>query len=104
MARLASDVIDLTDGVSPTSGSAGRWQTTGAREAIPGVLAVEDSQGRVDVELHLVARWPPVAALEQIAEELRAQLRRAAGAAGMGERLGAVSVAFEDVLVETETP
>jgi hypothetical protein len=58
----------------------------------------------VDVELHLVARWPLVAALEQIAEELRAQLRRAAGVAGMGERLGAVSVAFEDVLVETETP
>lgn len=104
IARLASDVIDLTDGVAPTSGPAGRWQTNGARDAISGVLAIEDSQGRVDVELHLVARWPPVAALEQIAEEVRAQLRRAAGAAGMGERLGAVSVAFDDVFVETEAP
>jgi hypothetical protein len=104
MARLASDVIDLTHGIAPTSGPAGRWQTNGAGEAIPGVLAVEDSLGRVDVELHLVARWPPVATLEQIAEELRAQLRRAAGAAGMGERLGAVSVAFDDVVAETEAP
>jgi hypothetical protein len=104
IARLANDAIDLTDGVTPTSGPAGRWQTNGGRDSIPGVLAVEDSRGRVDVELHLVVRWPPVAALEQIADELRSQLRRAAGAAGMGDRLGAVSVTFDDVLVQMEAP
>jgi hypothetical protein len=103
LARLAREVIDAADGVTATAGPAGRWQTIGSRHTIPGVLAVHDSDGRVDIELHLVARWPPVMALEQIGEQLRAQLRRSAAAAGMGERLGAVSVAFDDVLVETET-
>jgi hypothetical protein len=41
--------------------------------------------------------------LEELAEELRARLRRAAAIAGMGERLGAVSVAFDDVLIGEES-
>jgi hypothetical protein len=103
LAQLAREVIDLTDGVTATTGPAGRWQTIGAGQAIPGVLAAEDSQGRVDIEMHLVARWPPPMSLEQFGEQLRAHLHRSAGRAGMGERLGAVSVAFDDVLVETES-
>jgi hypothetical protein len=103
LARLAGHVIDSTPGVSPTTGPAGRWQTIGSRQAIPGVLAADDSDGRVDIELHLLARWPPLMALEQIGEQLRTHLRRCADAAGLGERLGAVSVAFDDMLVETET-
>jgi hypothetical protein len=102
LARLARHVIDSTPGVTATAGPTGRWQTIGSRHTIPGVLAVDDSEGRVDIELHLVARWPPLMALEQIGEQLRAQLRRSAAAAGLGERLGAVSVAFDDMLVETE--
>jgi hypothetical protein len=103
LARLAREVIDATDGVTATAGPAGRWQTIGSRRAIPGVLAVDDRDGRVDIELHVVARWPPPMAFERIGEQLRARLRRSADAAGMGDRLGAVSVAFEDVLVEPET-
>jgi hypothetical protein len=104
LARLARDVIDSTPGVTATAGPTGRWQTIGSRQAIPGVLAVDGSDGRVDIELHLLARWPPLMALEQIGEQLRAHLRRRAAAAGQGERLGAVSVAFEDILVETDLP
>ena len=103
LALLAREVIDATDGVTATTGPAGRWQTITSRQAIPGVLAVEDGDGRVDVEVHLVVRWPPPMPLERFGGRLRAELRRTADEAGMGERLGAVSVAFDDVLVESET-
>jgi hypothetical protein len=103
LARLARHVIDSTPGVTATAGPTGRWQTIGSGQAVPGVLAVDDSDGRVDIELHVAASWPPLMALERIGEQLRAQLRGSATAAGMGERLGAVSVAFDDILVETET-
>jgi hypothetical protein len=103
LARLAQDVIAATDGVTATAGPAGRWRTIASQEAIPGVLAAAGDDGRVDVEVHLVARWPPPMPLEQLAEQLRAHLRREAAGAGMDERLGAVSVAFDDVLVESES-
>lgn len=103
LARLAKEVIDVTDGVTATTGPAGRWQTIDARRTIPGILAAEGSAGRVDVELHLVVRWPPPMPLEQFGEQLRAHLRRSAAGAGIGERLGGVAVAFDDVLVETES-
>jgi hypothetical protein len=100
---LALDVIDSTPGVAATTGPTGHWQTIGSGQTIPGVLAVDDSDGRVDIQLHLLAHWPPVVALERIGEQLRAHLRRSVAAAGLSERLGAVSVAFDDILVETET-
>jgi hypothetical protein len=100
LAQLAGQAIDRTPGVTATTGPAGRWQTTGSQQTIPGVLAVEDGRGRVDIEVHLVVRWPPPMALEQLGEQFRGRLRRSAGTAGMGERLGAVSVAFDDVRVD----
>lgn len=103
LARLAGEVIAHTDGVTATSGPAGRWRTVGSQQTIPGVLAVEDARGRVDVELHLAARWPPQMPFEQLGEQLRGRLRRSAGMAGMGERLGAVSVCFDDVRSETQS-
>jgi hypothetical protein len=103
LAHLAREVIDLTDGVKATTGPAGRWQTIGGRQVIAGVLAAEGSQGRVDIEMHLVARWPPPMSLERFGEQLRAHLRGSADRAGMGERLGAVSVAFDDVLLEEKS-
>ena len=102
LARLAGQVIARTDGVTATTGAAGRWQTVGGQQRIAGVLAVEDVHGRVDLELHLVVRWPPQMPLEQLGELIRGRLRDAAGAAGMGPRLGAVAVAFDDVLTEIE--
>jgi hypothetical protein len=100
LAHLAGQAIDRTPGVTATTGPAGRWQTIGSQQTIPGVLAVEDGRGRVDIEVHLVVRWPPPMALEQLGEQFRGRLRRSAGTAGMGERLGAVSVAFDDVQVD----
>jgi hypothetical protein len=102
LAHLAGQVIARSDGITATTGPAGRWQTIGSQQTIPGVLAVEDVRGRVDIEVHLVARWPPQMPLEQLGEQLRERLRRAAGTAGMGERLGAVSVAFDDMRTEAE--
>ena len=102
LARLAAEVIAHTDGVTAISGPAGRWRTVGSQQTIPGVLAVEDAHGRVDVELHLAARWPPQIPFEQLGEQLRGRLRRSAGMAGLGARLGAVSVCFDDVLSETQ--
>lgn len=103
LARLAGQVIARTDGITATTGPAGRWQTVGHQQTVPGVLAVQDHQGRVDIELHLVAHWPPQMPLAQLAEQLRGRLRRSAGIAGMSELLGAVSVAFDDMLTETES-
>jgi hypothetical protein len=97
LARLAADVIARTDGIAATAGPAGRWQTAGSHQSVPGVLAVEDARGRVELELHLVARWPIQMPLEQLGEQLRERLRGAAGLAGMDQQLGAVSVAFDDV-------
>jgi hypothetical protein len=100
LAQLAGQAIDRTPGVTATTGPAGRWRTIGSQQTIPGVLAVEDGQGRVDIEVHLVVRWPPPMALETLGEQFRGRLRRSAGTAGMGEQLGAVSVAFDDVQVD----
>jgi len=103
LARLAAEAIAHTDGVTATSGPAGRWRTVGSQQTIPGVLAVEDARGRVDIELHLAVRWPPQTPLEQLGEQLRGRLRRSAGMAGVDERLGAVSVCFDDVLSEAQS-
>jgi len=102
LAHLAGQAIDRTPGVTATAGPAGRWKTIGAQHTIPGVVAVEDGRGRVDIEVHLVVLWPPPMALEQLGEQFRGRLRRSAGTAGMSERLGAVSVAFDDVRSDTE--
>lgn len=102
LARLAAQVIADTDGLSATTGPAGRWRTVSSAQTIPGVLAAEGARRCVDLELHLAVRWPPPP-LEHLAERLRGQLRRSAEMAGMGERLGAVSISFDDVLSETKS-
>jgi hypothetical protein len=100
LADLAGRAIAATAGITATSGPAGRWQTAGPTRPIAGVVAVEDGRGRVELELHLAAAWPPAMSLQQLAEQLRERLRRSAEAAGMDDRLGAVSIAFHDVLTE----
>jgi hypothetical protein len=101
LARLAAQAIALTAGVTATAGPAGRWRTVGSGQTIPGVLAVEDGRGHVEIELHLVARWPPQMPLERLGEQVRGRLRRSAAIAGIGAQLGAVSVAFDDVVAES---
>ncbi len=100
LAELAAHVIAATDGITATRGPAGRWQTASPSGTIAGVLAVEDGGGRVELDLHLAARWPPSMPLQEIAAQLRGHLRRSAAIAGMSDRLGDVSVAFDDVLTQ----
>ena len=101
LARLAGRVIARADGVTATSGPAGRWRTVAAQQTIPGVLAVEDPQGRVEVELHLVAQWPPQVPLALLGEQVRGDVRRSAATAGLAQALGAVAISFDDVQDES---
>jgi hypothetical protein len=103
LALVAERAIAEMPGVSATSGPGGRWRTVGSQQIIPGVLAAESAGGRIDVEPHLVARWPLAGSFEELAEQLRARVRRAAAIAGMGERLGDVAVAFDDVVTDEES-
>ena len=103
LALVAGQAIAAAPGVTATSGPGGRWRTVGAQQTVPGVVAAESAEGRIDVELHLVAHWPLQGSFEDLAGQLRARLRGAAAIAGMGERLGAVSVAFDDVMTDGES-
>lgn len=97
MARVALDAAVSLDGVA--GGDAGRfrrWVTFDRDETLAGVLAVERSDGRFDVELHLVADWP-VPPLAALAEKIDKKVTRAASAAGLADALGPLSIAFEDV-------
>lgn len=103
LARIAAETVDRIDGVTATAGPGDRWQTSGCGQTIAGVLAAEDAGGRIDVELHVAARWPPQSSLEQLGEELRDRLRGSAERSGLGDRLGAISVAFDDLLTQNES-
>jgi hypothetical protein len=103
LALVAGQAIAGTPGVIATSGPGGRWRTAGSQQTVPGVVAAESGGGRIDVELHLIARWPLERSFEQLGEQVRMRLRRAAEIAGMSERLGAVSVAFDDVMTDGES-
>jgi hypothetical protein len=96
LARLAEAVIAAEPQVAPTTGLGGRWLTLDGGERIEGVVAAEDGDGTVEVELHLIARWP-TGPLPQVAADLRRALRAAAREAGLDSRLGAVSVSFHDL-------
>jgi hypothetical protein len=103
LARLAGQAIAVSDGVTATTGPAGRWLTIASAHSVAGVLAVEGADGRVDIEMHLLAHWPPQMSLQQLAQHVRERLRRSAGMAGLDERLGAVGVFFDDVLTRTDS-
>jgi hypothetical protein len=102
LALAAEQAIAGTPGVVATSGPGGRWRTVGSQQVVPGVVAAESGAGCIDVELHLAARWPLERSFEELGEQVRARLWRAAQIAGMAERLGAVAVAFDDVLTDAE--
>lgn len=96
LARLAEAAIVAEPRVAPTSGRGDRWLTLDGAERIEGVVAAEDRDARVEVELHLIARWP-TGPLPQVAADLRGALQAAARKAGLRSRLGEVSVGFHDL-------
>jgi hypothetical protein len=83
-------------------GQAGTWATRDAGQTLDGVVAVARPDGRYDVDLHLTARWP-FGSLHELAVEVREDVLRAARAAGLGDALGQVSVAFEAVAAGSVT-
>lgn len=98
LARLAAQVIALDSAVEPTAGD-GRWVTGDGEGKIRGVVCSESAQGRIDVELHLVAHWPSDS-LERVAAGLRASLADAARAEGLSGAVGAVDVAIHDLVMD----
>lgn len=73
------------------------WATDDRGEVLEGVLAVARPDARFDLELHLVGAWP-LPPLAGLAEKIRKGVERAASAAGLGDRMGSLSISFEDVL------
>jgi hypothetical protein len=102
IARLAEQVIAADPGVGPVE-DGGRWLTRAGDRVIPGVVVVAGGDGRVDVDLHLVAYMPP-RPLGQQAESLRAALREAARRTGVAESLGEIDVTIHDLVAPEEIP
>jgi hypothetical protein len=95
LARVAEALLALDTGVEPTVG-VGRWVTLDGRRPIAGVVAAEEGDGKVEVELHLVVRWP-APPLTELAAKLRRELRREAVRSGLGSQLGAIGIDFHDL-------
>ncbi|MEJ7798690.1 MAG: hypothetical protein WKF42_09340 [Solirubrobacteraceae bacterium] len=98
LARLAEQVLASSDAVSATAGNGPRWATADGDHTIEGIVVAETALGELDVELHVVADWPPEP-LERLAAHLRGELRRSASNAGLAERLGETHVAIHDIRV-----
>ncbi len=98
LARMAEQVIALEGGVSTTAGRDRRWVTADLDREIEGVVVAETGHGhgQADIDLHLVADWPPEP-LQQLAAQLRRRLRRSAAMAGLGDRVGEIGVSIHDV-------
>lgn len=98
LARLALETALATDGVAAGDpGRLQRWQTEHRGEMLPGVVATAREDARFDVELHLVASWPPPP-LHEVAGSIRRGVAEAALAAGLDDALGEQMISFRDVL------
>src|SRR4051812_38251110 len=91
LAGLAEEAVAATDGVAATAGRTGAWATPDGDRSIAGVVAVALPRRRVEIALHVDAIWP-AQPLEALADAVRGRLARSAQGAGLGDRLGPVSV------------
>jgi hypothetical protein len=96
LARLAERVIAEEDGVSATAGG-GRWLTRDGDRDLDGVVVGASASGHLDVDLHLLAAWPPLP-LPEVSARLRRRLSAAAASTGIESRLGRVDVTVHDVV------
>lgn len=84
-------------GAALSAGPDRRWQTPDGPQAIRGVVAVAQPDGRYELELHLVVAWPP-GPLERLASDLRRRIQIAAVRAGLEDQIGEISIHIDGVL------
>jgi hypothetical protein len=95
VARVALAAALEVDGVAAAHVPAlGPPSTQSSGGRVEGVTAVAGEGGRYEVGLHLVARPVP---LHPLGERVRRRVVGAVARAGLAERLGPVSVFFEDL-------
>lgn len=96
LARIAIGSALKVDGVAePHLPPVGRRSTRSGGVRVDGVTVTASPGGGYDVALHLVARVVP---LQALGERVRSRVEGAARRAGLAERLGPVSVRFEDLV------
>jgi hypothetical protein len=96
IARLAEAVVAADRGVGPAR-EGGSHVTRDGDRLIPGIVVAAAADGRVDVDLHLVAYLPPRPLAEQ-ATALRVALAAAARRSGVAESLGEIDVTIHDLV------
>lgn len=83
-------------GAALTAGPDGRWVTRDGEQTIRGVLVAAQSDGRYELELHLVVTWPPEP-LAYLAQDVRRRMRAAIKREGLDAHLGDIQIRVEDV-------
>lgn len=97
LARLASTKALAADGVAAAdAGPSGVWQTADGDDVLPGVVVTARPDGHFDIGLHLVAGWP-TPPLREVSAAIREGISLGARDAGLGDRLGELSVSFGDL-------
>jgi hypothetical protein len=95
LARLARAAAIATTGVvETTSGPTRMWVTMDRVERIPGVVSTALPDGTYGVELHLTAGLVP---LHPLADSVRGAVGGAIRAAGLGDSLGPIDIAIDDI-------
>jgi hypothetical protein len=95
LASLALGAALATRGVvCGNAGTRGVYVTRADDALLTGVVAVAEPGGRYSIDLFLTAALVP---LHPLATRVRKAVAAAAAGAGLGERLGALSVSFLDV-------
>lgn len=95
LARVALEAAVDADGVAAgNAGPAGQYVTDYGGVRLAGVVVAAQGVGRFSVDLFLTAELVP---LGELGERLPAVVGDAVATAGLGDRLGSVSVSFLDV-------
>lgn len=102
VARLAEQVIAADPGIGATR-QGGNWLTLDGDRVIPGVVVAAAADGRVEVDLHLVAYLPP-RPLGKQADDLREALVAAARRAAVAEALGEIDITIHDLVAPQDVP